>query len=738
MSGGVAVDFSALSRAGTSLAAGLEESRKQTLLQALGGQVQAGDYAGAAKTAFDAGDLQTGLSLVKLGDSKAQAADFQKQFGGGLAGVLGGTVDPSTGTPAAAAAPRGPAFSDTSGPAGSYLATLRGKESGGSATARNPNSSATGIDQFTAGTWEGLRKKYPELGLTPDGRTDVAQSTRAMERFTRDNAGVLSGAGVPITPGNLYVAHFLGAGGAARFIRGAINNPEAPAASFVDPKSVSANRTVFYNRDGSPKTAGQVYAERTSRFGGGAPEQPARVQVASADPGFVPQMPSAAAGVSASPSGPAMTLPGAEPGPAGPAMTLPAEADPVPPQQRVQIAQAAPQVLVQAGMKPAAAATFNGMQPGSAQRIQWLVKAMAHPAAPEGAKEGMKALLANELQMDRENRQMTAEQKEYNWDVANGFKGDPMAWRAAKANATRAPEKDGTEKVAAARQNWQALGLPNPNDPANATFWKDFGSRALGGGALVNVDTRAEGAESTGLAAARIKDSEGYQTAGQAASARLPDISTMRTLSRNLGVQGAEATIKEGLAPYAQALGIKIDGVGDIQAYSSVIAKLTPNMRPPGSGASSDFEQKMYGKALPGLLMLPESRELVFDMMEAQAQGEIQRGDIATRYRNGEIDKSQYAKELRTVPNPLDMFRKFREANPTLIEDAIKRSQEPGRPLPKGQREARADGGVSGGALKPMNDAQKQRARELIQSNPGDVENILATARRNGFDPAGL
>ncbi|MCJ2129218.1 hypothetical protein MKK51_10195 [Methylobacterium sp. E-045] len=87
-----------------------------------------------------------------------------------------------------------------------------------------------------------------------------------MAAFTSDNAGILSGKGIPINPGNLYVAHFLGAGGATKFIPGAINNPDAPATAFVSPGAARANRSIFFNRDGSPKTAGEVYAERTGRF----------------------------------------------------------------------------------------------------------------------------------------------------------------------------------------------------------------------------------------------------------------------------------------------------------------------------------------------------------------------------------------------------------------------------------------------------------------------------------------
>jgi hypothetical protein len=87
-------------------------------------------------------------------------------------------------------------------------------ESSGRADAKNPRSSATGLFQFVEGTWKGLMRKYPELGLTPEGRTDPAQQKRAMEKFTQNNIQSLRKAGLPVTNGTLYLAHFAGDGGA--------------------------------------------------------------------------------------------------------------------------------------------------------------------------------------------------------------------------------------------------------------------------------------------------------------------------------------------------------------------------------------------------------------------------------------------------------------------------------------------------------------------------------------------
>lgn len=167
---------------------------------------------------------------------------------------------------AAPSTPSAPTFATSGGAIGDYLKTTRAVESGGNDLAANPNSSAKGRYQFTDSTWRSVAKAHPELGLQPGGWKDPAQQEKAMQAFTSDNAGILSGKGIPINPGNLYVAHFLGAGGATKFIPGAINSPDAPATAFVSPGAARANRSIFFNRDGSPKTAGEVYAERTGRF----------------------------------------------------------------------------------------------------------------------------------------------------------------------------------------------------------------------------------------------------------------------------------------------------------------------------------------------------------------------------------------------------------------------------------------------------------------------------------------
>lgn len=151
-----------------------------------------------------------------------------------------------------------------------YFTQTRSAESSGNDAARNPASSATGRYQFLGGTWAGLMKSNPELGLTPDGRTDPQQQERAMRAFTAQNATALKTAGIEPNDRNLYLTHFLGAGAAPNFISAVQQDPTVPATSLVTPQVAAANKRVFFNQDGTPKSAGEVYERMTGRFGNGA------------------------------------------------------------------------------------------------------------------------------------------------------------------------------------------------------------------------------------------------------------------------------------------------------------------------------------------------------------------------------------------------------------------------------------------------------------------------------------
>lgn len=106
-----------------------------------------------------------------------------------------------------------------------YLGNVATAESGGDPNARNPRSSATGAFQITDGTWRNLVAQNPAAGLAPDGRTDPSQAKTGAGLLTMQNARALAKSGIPITPGALYSAHFLGAGLAPKVLSAAADTP---------------------------------------------------------------------------------------------------------------------------------------------------------------------------------------------------------------------------------------------------------------------------------------------------------------------------------------------------------------------------------------------------------------------------------------------------------------------------------------------------------------------------------
>ncbi len=119
-----------------------------------------------------------------------------------------------------------------------YYSAARASESGGNPNARNPRSSALGPYQFVDDTWSGLMQQHPDLGLTPEGRTDPAQSEAAMRAFTSDNARALRSAGIAVNPTSLYTSHFLGVGGAGKVLQAPT---DTPMSALVSPEVLQAN-----------------------------------------------------------------------------------------------------------------------------------------------------------------------------------------------------------------------------------------------------------------------------------------------------------------------------------------------------------------------------------------------------------------------------------------------------------------------------------------------------------------
>ena len=185
---------------------------------------------------------------------------------------------------------------NTSGASFEYLLTTAKMESDFNPTAGASTSSAHGLFQFIDQTWLGTVKEAgAQLGYgnyadaitkSSDGsysvsdpaarraimklRDDPAAASSMAAALTQSNSFKLTGMiGRRPTDSELYMAHFMGVGGAAKLIANAEDNPQASGARLF-PNAAAANHSIFYDRNGRARSVSEVYSVLTQRYASAA------------------------------------------------------------------------------------------------------------------------------------------------------------------------------------------------------------------------------------------------------------------------------------------------------------------------------------------------------------------------------------------------------------------------------------------------------------------------------------
>jgi hypothetical protein len=195
---------------------------------------------------------------------------------------------------------------NTTGISFEYLLATAKMESNFNPRASASTSSARGLYQFIDQTWLGTVKeagaqlgygKYADaITKSPSGsysvsdpaarsaimklRDDPHAASSMAAVLTQSNSFRLTGKiGRRPTDGELYMAHFMGVGGAARLISNAEDNPNSSAARLF-PNAAAANRSIFFDRSGRARTVSEVYSVLSSRYAGAANSQATRTAMA--------------------------------------------------------------------------------------------------------------------------------------------------------------------------------------------------------------------------------------------------------------------------------------------------------------------------------------------------------------------------------------------------------------------------------------------------------------------------
>jgi hypothetical protein len=177
------------------------------------------------------------------------------------------------------------AASQNTGVSFSYLMAQAGKESAFEAEAGSHVSSAAGLFQFTKNTWLHLIKTHGDThGLGDlaehiqrtskgdyvvrdsktrqhilDLRRDPEISAMMAGEYAKDNKAWLEKRlGRTVDSTDLYMAHFLGPGGAAKVLKAKDQNPAQTAAELL-PQAAHKNPSVFYDSNHSPRSVTAVY-----------------------------------------------------------------------------------------------------------------------------------------------------------------------------------------------------------------------------------------------------------------------------------------------------------------------------------------------------------------------------------------------------------------------------------------------------------------------------------------------
>ena len=247
-----------------------EQQQAQAAQQAAAQRAAAQAAQQAAVQAALARQQQEEAARANAARIAAERATYQRQQEGLLSLMQSKATGPTTrGGPASVAAQqaaRNQLILNTTG-------KIIDIESGGDPRAKAKTSSATGLGQFTQGTWMKMIETYrPELlegrnrQQVLELRTDPELSIEMTGNLARENANYLESRGVPVNENSLYLSHFLGAGDAAKVLKA---SPDTPISELVKETSIAANQNIL----GGDKTASDITRWASNKMLASAPAQ---------------------------------------------------------------------------------------------------------------------------------------------------------------------------------------------------------------------------------------------------------------------------------------------------------------------------------------------------------------------------------------------------------------------------------------------------------------------------------
>lgn len=282
---------------------------------------------------------------------------------------------------------------------------------------------------------------------------------------------------------------------------------------------------------------------------------------------------------------------------------------------------------------------------GYPQEIVQLARAYASAGDMEGAKKVLTdyTLRASTQQASGPNIEQAADGFKY---YADG----PNRGQRVFPNVQKAPQES---PIASLEARAAAAGL-SPGTDEYKQFMLD---RA---GQTINVDTRGENKWEETVAKSQATMFSEIATNGINAQGEIAQINEMESLLS----EGLGGTVDVWQQWAQDTLGVNIGAGGASEAFSSLVSRLVPQQRPPGSGQMSDRDVQLFKESLPQLVNSPQGNALILETMRGMAEFKRAQGEIANSALVGRISRQEAMEQLYKLPDPLAKFRAARTANP--------------------------------------------------------------------------
>lgn len=176
-------------------------------------------------------------------------------------------------------------------------------------------------------------------------------------------------------------------------------------------------------------------------------------------------------------------------------------------------------------------------------------------------------------------------------------------------------------------------------------------SKVGGGAPSVNID----------MGGGKFEESFAKGDADRLAAVEDVGLAAMRNISRidqlESLLQNAPQGMEGGLKLAAGEFGINTEGLDNLQAAQALINSLVPEQRAPGTGPMSDADLALFKQSLPRIINQPGGNQTIISTMRAIAQYDAAGAQIVQELRDGQIDRAEAFRRLKSRSDPLAAVR---------------------------------------------------------------------------------